>query len=90
MEVARMVLISVLKASPPKTAIDVLRHVKATLVAIKNTTVEPKALLESIQGDLPMPIRGHVVSMLTHESFFEHIWDEMIEDEPEGCHCLSR
>ena len=86
-----MVLNSVLKASPPKTAIDVLRHVKATLVAIKNTTIEPKALLESIQGELPMPINSHIASMLLHENFFEHVWDELIEEaEPTGCQCFSR
>ena len=90
MEAARTVLISVLKAIPPKTAIDVLRHVKATLVAIKSTTVEPKALLETIQNDLPMPIRSHVASMLIHEDFFEHVWDQIIEEEPEGCHCFSK
>jgi hypothetical protein len=91
MEVAHTVLISVMKASPPKTAIDVLRHVKATLLAIKNTTIEPKALLELIQGDLPIPIKSHVASMLIHEDFFEHIWDELIEEPDEGrCHCFSR
>jgi hypothetical protein len=80
-----------MKASPPKTAIDVLRHVKATLLAIKNTTIEPKALLELIQGDLPIPIKSHVASMLIHEDFFEHIWDELIEEPDEGrCHCFSR
>ena len=91
MEVARMVLTSVMSASPPKTALDVLRHVKATLVAIKSTTIEPKALLESIQADLPMPIKGHIASMLLHEDFFEHVWDEVIESaEPDGCHCFNR
>jgi hypothetical protein len=91
MEVARTVLSSVMTASPPKTVIDVLRQIKSTLNAIKNTTIEPRALLVAIEPDLPMPIRGHVVSMLIHDNFFDHLWDEFIEAaEPDGCHCFSR
>jgi hypothetical protein len=91
MDIARTVLISVLKASPPKTVIDVFRHLKATLSAVKITTIDPRALLVSIEPDLPMPIRGHVISMLIHDNFFDHLWDEFIETtEPDGrCHCFS-
>jgi len=78
MDIARTVLSSVMTASPPKTVIDVLRHVKATLNAVKMTTIEPRALLIAIEPELPDAIRAHVATIIAHEDLFDHIWDELI------------
>jgi hypothetical protein len=78
MEADRTVLISVLKASPPKTVIDVLRQIKSTLNAVKITTIEPRALLNAIEPELPEAIRAHVATIMAHEDLFDHIWDELI------------
>lgn len=78
MEVARTVLGSVMSASPPRNVIDVLRQMKSTLNAVKITTIEPKALLIAIEPELPDAIRAHVATIMAHEDFFDHIWDELI------------
>ena len=84
MEVARTVFVSVVKASPPRTVLDVIRHMHATMNAVKLTTLDPKAFLTAVASELPEDIQMHVNAILVHDELFQQLWDQLAP-EPKGC-----
>ena len=90
MDVALTVVGSLLRTDPPRNIVSVLRHIKATLTAVKDKTIQPRALLRKIAPMLPESFQASVMKLLQDDEIFEHIWDDITwRDLPKSrCFCF--
>lgn len=77
MDVALSVMGSLLRTEPPRNIVDVIRHIKATLAAINDKTVDRMLLFRKVVPMLPESFRTSAVTLLQNEDLFEHIWDDI-------------
>lgn len=87
MDAALSVMGSLLRTDPPQNIIDVIRHIKATLNAVKDKTVDRMLLLRKVVPMLPDSFRSSAITLLQNEDLFEHIWDD-IRMPKNNCFCF--
>jgi hypothetical protein len=90
MDVALSVVGSLLRTDPPRNIVSILRHIKATLTAVKDKSIPPRALLRKIAPMLPESFQPSVMKLLQDDELFEHIWDDINwRDSPKSrCFCF--
>jgi hypothetical protein len=91
MDVALSVIGSLLRTDPPRNVVSVLRHIKATLTAIHDKTIQPRSLLRKVAPMLPDSFQTSIMKLLQDDELFEHIWDDIVSrDMPKTrCFCFS-
>lgn len=86
-EARRILLTNLTKNDSQKTAMAVIRHVRATVSVVHDKTIEPQALIREILPVLPPTTQRILNVYLDDEDLFINVWDEFDDIRPTGRWC---